>query len=243
VTKPNDLLGGVVARRPVSFVVNAAGAEDRGQLLYAWRFTEDASSSEVATENPYVTYASGFPRQGKYLVKLQIWDEYSLARNLSPQVETYAVEVGPPASQGPVILSGGLTTLGKLQLWSAAAGLSIPGTSLALAVGYAANTEPVEIDRTHDFPEVEKVNGSVTTTISEARLLTAKVFYNAAYSTTLGVTAGILSLEGEHRASCRCMIGESDDPVPFSETTIVLGVGVGYRIGIGLLWIELLFAI
>jgi chitodextrinase len=239
--KPNDLFGDVVAQRPVSFVVNAAGAEDRGNILYAWQFTEGAA--EVKTESPFVTYASGFPQQGKYLVKLQVWDEYQQAHNLSPQMETFAVEIGPSPAQSPFVLSGGLTTLGDLQLWSGAAGLSIPGTSLTLAAGYAMNTERVEIDRTHDWPNVEKLGGFVKTTISEARLLTAKALYNASYSITLGITAGVLSLEGEHTASCRCKIGESDRAVPFTETAVVLGLSVGYRIGFGLLSFELLFAL
>jgi len=241
--EPNGPFGQILAKEPVTFGAKTpSGVWGGEKLVYAWYFMADSAQPDRTTEEPRVVYPEGYPGPGTYLVKVEVYDEYGVKYQVPLSVVTLPIVVG--GTQGaPFLLSGGLLSLGTLKLWNGAVGLPLGGSGFSALVGYATSTESIEIDQTAHFPDVGTGGGKVTTTIDKATMLNGTLFYTVSPPFGVGATVGVLLLEGEHSASCRCRIGNSEGPVPFTENKVILGIGVGVQVGFGLLSFQFLLSL
>lgn len=230
----------VRAGRPVEFRVAQTQDVNGQPLEFRWDFDSDGIPDLITPQSAYpeperVKYEKGFASPGQHVVTLKVWDSFAKEYN-RPVTELIPVDVRgggwPFAESGDgLAVSGGLVSLGPVSLYSASLGWSFADGGFSLLGGYAASTEAVDIDRTAQFPEVAAAGYSVVTHIGAATAWTLSGHMALAGPLTVSGIVGYLTLEGEHRASCRCLIAGKAPPVPFRENTMIAGIGVGLRVG------------
>lgn len=239
----------VVVGKPVEFrVATNTGAEGE-RLLFEWDFNADGVPDLGPTSEERVNYKGGFPTPGTYPVTVRVWDKFAI-ENDRPIVESFAVIVeggGEPwdtrSGDAPLVLSGGVLALGELRLVGGSIGWTFEELRLAVLAGYAASSGPVDIDRTAQFPDVAAAGYSVTTHIASASALIVTGHVQVADPFSVLATVGVLTLKGEHRTSCRCLIGGQASPVAFQEEQLIIGLGAGVRLGFGLVSLQLLVSL
>lgn len=237
VVSGTGLGGTVLVNGPVT--IRAVVPPDLAGSTYQWDMT--GNGAFASTPTPSYTYVSGYGSPGVHTGRLMISNP-----SISPIVRDLAVTVGGGQDGQGLALSGGLFALGDLRLWDASVGWSLEDLGLdqfTLLVGYGANTNTVEFDRTAQFPEIAQAGYRVTTTVSDASILTLTGHYALNAPITLAGTIGYLTLEGVHSASCRVTIAGQAPPVPYKEGHVVVGMGIGLRVGFGLITLQVLFSL
>lgn len=240
--KPNASGQRVLAHTPVVFEVATAKGTDGSALLFEWDFDGDGFTDVGPISKTRVQWKEGFARAGEHHVTVKTWDAFAIEYD-RPVTEVLTVYVdghgaGVLSDAGPVVVSAGGYSLGALSMAGGSAGWSFDPVGISALAGYYVSTEAVNIDRTADFPDVAAAGMHVTTHIEEATAVTLTGTYALGDPWTLGATVGLMTLEGEHQASCRCLIGGALPPVPFEEQRILVGVGVGLRLGFAIFLLQ-----
>ncbi len=241
--EPNASGERVVAGKPVVFEVSPASAPDGSELRFEWDFDGDGFRDLGPTYETRVRWESGFAAGGEQHVTVKAFDDFAIefgrpiTRVLTVQVDGRAL--GSERGLGPFVVSGGGFAVGALEMLGASAGWRFDALGVAALAGFAASREPIDIDRTHEFPAVAAAGYEVTTHIALATAYTVTGTYALADPLTVGATIGVLTLEGEHRTSCRCLIEGQELPIAFREERLLVGVGIGVRVGFVVLMLQL----
>ncbi len=245
--EPNAPGERVVAGKPVVFEVSPATAADGSKLRFEWDFDGDGFKDLGPTYETRVRWDEGFAAGGEQHVTVKAFDDFAIEHG-RPVTRVLTVHVGGSAiatggGPGPFVVSGGGFAVGALELVGASAGFRFEALGVSALAGFAASRAPVDIDRTHEFPAVAAAGYRVTTHIASATAYTMTGTYALADPFTVGATIGVLTLEGEHRTSCRCLIGDQTPPIAFREDRLMVGVGFGVRVGFAVLMLQLVAAL
>lgn len=221
---------------------------DGGELFYAWDVDGDGFIDVQRMTEAQFRYEPGFPESGEYTAMAYVWDEYMLRTDQSPEVKLVHVTVGRgslplPFEFGSFLVSGGLLAMGELRLWNAAAGMQFSEGQFLAFAGYAANTDSVLLDMTNKFPEVQRAGYTVTAEITTANVFSLSGYYSVRPQLYVGGSLGYLTYKGTYNASCRVSIGGKLPPVAFSENKIMVGFGIGYLVGFGVISLQVVFAL
>jgi hypothetical protein len=212
-----------------------------GVGAYGWDIGADGVL-EATTSTPTATLSgAALSKAGRYPVTIELTDpEHGVPLTYEGYI-TVGSQWNP--TEG-LSTSAGILAAGGMRLWDVGAGWSFDSLGITLLAQYGALADqPPDIDWTSDFPEVAQAGYHIFAHIESASFLGVTAHYPPLDLGGLGLvaTVGMLSVEGQYEASCRVTINGEDPPVPFSTDTFVVGVGVGFRLGFGLISLQVLF--
>jgi PKD repeat protein len=224
-----------IAGKPVEFAAAVSKEVDDSNLTFQWDFNNDGITE---INGPARVISWDFIKEGTYTVVVRI-PELGLEKILE-----VVVKAAPPPPQppfGPFVASGGMGVISQLQLWNVAVGYQINNDFSAL-LGYGANINTAELDRTKDYPEVTKGfsnQAHIKTRIESATIISTGIYYRA-YQDSIYVGGGVgyLMLAGEHRSDNPRVLIQGEQVVPFKVNTIVLTFGVAYKVGFALISLQ-----
>lgn len=140
-----------------------------------------------------------------------------------------------------LVFSGGIATLGGLTLWNVSLGVDALDDGVLLLAGIGLSTGEVTVSLTNGFPVVNEAGGEIAAEIQSATLYSLGIGYRALPRMYVVADLALLVVEGVYTGSSRVTIDGRTLPVPFSEGTASLGVGVVFRVGALAVSAKLLF--
>jgi hypothetical protein len=239
-----DSMGVGVTRTGKSVSVSLGGLPTGlGVGAYGWDALSDgvvdATTSAPAATIPF----SVFGKPGKYPMTITMMDP----EHGGPVTVNAVVTIpGGPSPEGGLAASGGLLSAGSMRLWNAGLGWSFESLGLTVLAQYGALTgQPPDVDRTGDFPEVDQAGYTIVAHIESASFFGVTAHYPPLELAGLGLvgTLGLLTVSGQYETSCRVTIDGQAPPILFSKDTIMVGVGIGFRLSYGLISLQVLFGL
>jgi hypothetical protein len=161
-----------------------------------------------------------------------------------PEVPEPELSEGVGRSSDPLrglVFSGGIATLGELTLWNVSVGVDALDDGVLLLAGVGLSTGEVTVSLTNSFPVIRESGGAIAAEIQSVTLYGLGIGYRALPRMYVVADLALLVVEGVYTGSSRVTIDGRTLPVPFSEGTASLGVGVVFRVGALAVSAKLLF--
>jgi hypothetical protein len=214
-------------------------------------FHRSAKNIEVAVAQPslprFVTVLSldtGFTYPG---ILIQLQDSYVL---IDPEKDS----TKPPAAPldnlfkptlilERFVLSGGLLSVGELQLWDIRIAMELPADGWLGFVGFGLAPTEASISLTKLYPAVEDIGYNLVGVVDQANLLTLGVGYELTPTFYLLATIGSLYVSGAYEGSSRLTLNDELLPAPFTNRMSTLSLGLGIRMGWAMLSLQVLLAL
>jgi PKD domain-containing protein len=214
-------------------------------------FHRSAETIEVEVAQPslprFVTVLSldtGFTYPG---ILIQLQDSYVLIDPENGSANPPTAPVGTlfksTLDLERFVVSGGLLSVGELQLWDVRIAMELPADGWLGFVGFGLAPTEASISLTKLYPAVESMGYDLAGIIDQANLVTLGVGYELMPNFYLLATIGSLYVSGAYEGSSRLTLDDELLPAPFTNRISTLSFGLGIRIRWAMLSLQVLLAL
>ena len=141
------------------------------------------------------------------------------------------------------VLSGGLLSVGELQLWDVRIAVELPADGWLGFVGFGLAATEASISLTELYPAVENMGYGLVGVVDQANLVTLGVGYELTPNFYLLGAIGSLYVSGAYEGSSRLTLDDELLPAPFTNRMSTLSFGLGIRMGWAMLSLQVLLAL